>query len=75
MAKVNSKIKITASRNGVTRRFSKQTWDLLPEGKYGWIPDSAGVERPVAKASPVKGAETPKQVQVAAPHIADVNKD
>ena len=29
---------IKVSRNGESREFSKEVWDKMPEGKYGWAP-------------------------------------
>lgn len=39
---------ILASKNGKERTFSKEQWDLLPEGKAGWVISSG-------KPSEIKG--------------------
>ena len=68
--------KVTAVRNGVTRRFSPTTWDAMDggeNGKYGWeiVQDR---EMPQAVKANIEKVEKPKIAKVGKPPI-DVNED
>jgi hypothetical protein len=50
---------IYAVRNGKTRKFHRQTWNTMPDGKFGYQqtqgPDSEG-EKPTAATAKAKVA-------------------
>ena len=49
--------KITATRDGVTRNFSKVSWDTMPDGNYGWAKVKAEVPG-IVKANMAAGKPT-----------------
>ena len=57
MSQTNSDI-LTATRNGVSRTFTRRMWDIMGTDKYGWV-----LEPEVPKEVAELVADKPKQTR------------
>ncbi len=72
------KNEIVAVRNGKVRHFNLKSWNLMPEGKYGWSEQRSNAELPTAVKQNMgrPKAEPKAEVKIAAKMAEpDVNKD